>query len=145
MDPTFKQYTSLNDLYAVGSDVFMLGMPFYGAIGRVLSLETERDIRIRVSFQEPLLFDLSPAYAAEQVVRPFSPRRVGYLVSIATELHAWPRSSRSRGHVVTASVSHHGSHVCGQDAEVRGEELQLGARECRSESQVQQNQQRGWL
>ncbi len=37
-DPTFTQYKTLDQLFPVKSDVFMLGSPHYGAMGEVDTL-----------------------------------------------------------------------------------------------------------
>lgn len=65
--PKFKQYQTLDELFPVDSDVFMLGMPFYGAMGKVLSVDSQKDHHIRVNFQVPQEIDLNSAYRKHQV------------------------------------------------------------------------------
>ncbi|XP_064610977.1 5'-3' exoribonuclease 1-like [Liolophura sinensis] len=57
-DPSYTQFTSLEELYAPSTPVFMLGFPHYGCQGEVLDVDSKMDGRIRVSvtiLQEPNL------------------------------------------------------------------------------------------
>jgi len=53
-DPTFKQYKTLDQMYTPDSEVFMLGSPNYGSMGKVLDLDPKNAGRIRVNFAIPI-------------------------------------------------------------------------------------------
>ena len=53
-DPTFTQYCTLDELFAVDTDVFMLASPHYGACGKVLNIDPKNEGRIRVCFKIPV-------------------------------------------------------------------------------------------
>ena len=65
-DPTFQQFKTLDELFPVNTEVFMLGNPHYGCLGEVLSIEPKNEGRIRVDFtilQEP---DFGPTQQQQQ-------------------------------------------------------------------------------
>ena len=66
-DPTFTQFSTVNQLFPANSEVFMLGSPHYGAMGKVLEVDSQKNDRIRIDFsilQEP---DFSNIWHREKV------------------------------------------------------------------------------
>ncbi|XP_002730377.1 5'-3' exoribonuclease 1-like [Saccoglossus kowalevskii] len=52
-DPSFKQFSNLEDLFPPESECFMLGTPHYGCMGEVIEVDRKGEPRIRVVFSTP--------------------------------------------------------------------------------------------
>ena len=49
-DPGLKTYCTVEELFPVGTDAFMLGQPHYGAQGKVIKIDPEHQGRIQLKF-----------------------------------------------------------------------------------------------
>ncbi|XP_074653880.1 5'-3' exoribonuclease 1-like isoform X2 [Tubulanus polymorphus] len=60
-DPSFAQFKTIDELFPLNSDVFMLGYPHYGCMGKVLEHDTSNSGRLRIELtvkMEPNMMDV---------------------------------------------------------------------------------------